>query len=196
LKSSISKAFSRDLSGIGRFYQGLGKEEGSVSRRDEHRKRLSRLSLLSAILYIWEVLMRTTLSFALALALVTVSAAEAQSFAGIKTGIYVNGRYWKNLSVDAKATYLVAIGEGMMEIVAYAKNCSCVVDASLGLLRTTSGGDNNSYLEMAEGLDSFYMDPANRPIPVIRALSYVTLKMKGASSRELEDLASKLRKDF
>ncbi len=136
--------------------------------------------------------MRTTL----AVAFLAVSSLEAQGFNGLQTGINVNGRYWNNLSVEAKATYMIAAGEGASEVVAHApKNCACVVDASLGVLQTISGGDSSSYLEIAEGLDLFYKDPANRPIPVIKALAYVTLKMRGGSNRELDDLVSKLRKD-
>jgi|ERR1700693_343632 len=115
---------------------------------------------------------------------------------GLVTGLSVNGRYWNSLSIEAKATYIIASSEAMSEVLLHAANdCTCAFDAVLNSLRIVSGGSNSSDLEMTEGLDLFYKDSANRPIPVIKALAYVTLKMKGGSSRELEDLASKLRKD-
>ncbi len=136
----------------------------------------------------------------LAVAFLTLSSMQAQNLAaltsGLMTGINVNGRYWNTLSVEAKATYLIAVNEGIGEVVLYAaKDCNCAFDASLNALRAIFGGTDSSYLEVAEILDSFYKDAANRPIPVIRALKYVTLKIKGAGTRELEDVASKLRKD-
>jgi hypothetical protein len=121
---------------------------------------------------------------------------NAQDFAGVKTSGYINGRYWSTLSLDAKATYLIAIGEAMTEVVAYApKNCGCILDATIAALGALSGGTSSSYLEISESLDLFYKEPANRPIPVIKALTYVTLKLKGGTSRELDDLVSKLRKE-
>lgn len=121
---------------------------------------------------------------------------NAQDLFGVKTGPYVNGRYWSALPVEAKATYLVAIGEAMTGVVSYApKNCACLLDATIAALGALSGGTSSSYLEIAESLDLFYKEPANRPIPVIKALTYVTLKLKGGTSRELDDLISKLRQE-
>ena len=137
--------------------------------------------------------MRTTL--ALALAFFAAPLLEAQSLNGLKTLGYVNGRYWNTLSVEAKATYLIALDEGALEIVSYSKTCTCAADATIEMLSAISPRDSSSYLELAEALDSFYKDSTNRAIPVIKALPYVTLKIKGGTSRELDDLVSKLRKD-
>jgi hypothetical protein len=107
-----------------------------------------------------------------------------------------NGRYGSGLPVDAKVTYLIAVGEAVTEIVCYApKNCNCIIDATVAALGALSGGTSSSYLEIFESLDLFYKESANRPIPVIKALAYVTLKMKGGTSRGLDDLVSKRRKE-
>lgn len=119
----------------------------------------------------------------------------AQDFDGIRTSGYINGRYWSGLPADAKVTYLIAVGDAMTEIVGYApKNCNCILEATVAALGALSGGTSSSYLEISESLDLFYKEPANRPIPVIKGLAYVTLKLKGGTSRELDDLVSKLRK--
>jgi hypothetical protein len=132
---------------------------------------------------------------AIILALLAVPLLKAQSLSGLRTLGYVNGRYWSTLSLEAKATYIIALDEGALEIISYSKTCACAADASVSMLTAISGGDSNSYLELVEALDSFYKDSPNRAIPVIKALPYITLKIRGGTSRELDDLISKLRKE-
>jgi len=35
---------------------------------------------------------------------------------GLVTGLSVNGRYWNSLSIEAKATYIIASSEAMSEV--------------------------------------------------------------------------------
>lgn len=140
--------------------------------------------------------MKVGMRFPLMIALSLASLLCAQDFFGVRTGLNVNGRYWNGLSVDAKATYIIAATEGMTEILSFVpKDCGCALDAAIKAVTAVSGGHSTSYMELVEGTDDFYKDPTNRAVPVIKALSYVTLKIKGASSKELDDLAAKLRKE-
>jgi hypothetical protein len=110
------------------------------------------------------------------------------------TGTDVNGRYWNTLSLQAKATYIISVQEGMSGVLGYdAKNCSCTFEAVNAAVHAISGGKNGSYAEMVGGVDLFYKDPANLGIPVVRALEYITLKAKGATAGELSSFVAPLR---
>jgi hypothetical protein len=137
--------------------------------------------------------MRTSSLVAL---LLVAATANAQDSSGMTTGLSVNGRFWATLSSEAKATYVIAVGEGISEVAFRGSNsCACLFERASSALRAVSGSDKTSYHELAASVDFFYKDPTNRAVPVIKALVYVTQKMKGATSQELDDLAAKLRKD-
>ena len=69
------------------------------------------------------------------------------------TGLSVNGRYWTSLSTEAKATYVIAVGEGISEVMFHASNnCACLIDGALSALRAVSGSDKTSYLELTAGV--------------------------------------------
>jgi hypothetical protein len=59
---------------------------------------------------------------------------------------------------------------------------------------TLIGSKNPIPLELVEGLDMFFKDPANRQIRIIEAMKYVTLKASGASKGQLEELETSLRR--
>jgi hypothetical protein len=125
-----------------------------------------------------------------------VAPALAQDTSGMKTGFNVNGRYWITLSVEAKATYLIAFQAGIVAAVhAAPQNCTCAFDGAMATLEATGGGSTSSIADMGEGLDSFYKESANRAVPVPDALKYVTKKITGATRQELDYLESSLRRD-
>jgi hypothetical protein len=121
----------------------------------------------------------------------------AQDIRAMYTGTDVNGRYWNTLSVQAKATYVIGAQDGMSGVLAHdAKNCSCTFEAVNAAVQATSGGGKNgTYVEFVEGVDLFYKDPANLGIPVIKALEYVTLKVKGATAGDLDSFIAPLRRN-
>ena len=119
-----------------------------------------------------------------------------QQFNGVMTGLKVNGRYWNALSIEARATYIIALAEGISEVISYMpQSCNCTFDAALDAMKSVSGGTTSSYLEMAEAVSDFYKDSTNRAVPVVKALTYVTLKTKGGTAKQLEELAAKLRNE-
>lgn len=137
-----------------------------------------------------EISVRPAIAFAATMFVIPLLSAQA-----IVTGSNANGRYWNTLSADSKTAYMTGLVEGMSELSSYVpKDCSCISVATVNMIRAIGGGHNSSSLEVRQSLDVFYQEPANRSVPIVKGLVYVTLKMKGASTIELEDLVANLRK--
>lgn len=68
-------------------------------------------------------------------------------------------------------------------------------------LREKAPGALNSYvaenltdIEMGDAVDVFYKAPENLPVPIMWALSVVSLRAKGGSVAEVDALTAKCRK--
>ncbi len=49
--------------------------------------------------------------------------------------------------------------------------------------------------KIAEQIDMFYEESGNRQIPLIEAYCYILKRIKGSTRRELDSLATNLKKD-
>lgn len=130
----------------------------------------------------------------LPLLMVPMWIAHSQNPALGKTGDFVNGRYWKSLPDLAKAAYLYGLIEVVTQVPDEAgPKCGCVLDVTMSLYKSFSA-DNATYSEFVQEMDAFYREPANLRIPVLAAVRYSVMKMKGSSKAQLEACEADLRK--
>jgi hypothetical protein len=110
----------------------------------------------------------------------------------LMTGILVNGKGWKEMGGD-RVIWLVGFEELISDRVpAFARLAS---DAELDELcgRMTIPKNFTSTDAVSE-IDKFYQDPSNIPIAIIRARTWVILKMKGATPVELQEKLVEFRR--
>lgn len=110
----------------------------------------------------------------------------------------MNGRFWQRIDMQSKIFFLEGVTNGEFLLffkIAENKKQGSVTSAIIGnLLDDELQGFKFS--EVAEGIDMFYKDSANRQVPVIEAYRYISKRIKGASPRELDNLAANLRKKY
>ncbi len=116
------------------------------------------------------------------LVLVTVLAvgAWAQETDTRRTWNVFNGRLWVTLSEPAKSAYVIGIWEGALAI----DDKRAIEDYN----------DKSTFDETARGIDLFYREPANMPVPVNIAMMLVTAKNNGASAADLDNRITKIRR--
>jgi hypothetical protein len=109
-----------------------------------------------------------------------------------------NGYSWNRMDMQSKIFFLKGLDNGeyllFLKVVEANKQGSAsraVIDSLL-----TDKIDGFKLSEIAEQIDMFFRDSANRQIPVIEAYRYVAKRIKGANPREFEDLASSLRNNY
>jgi hypothetical protein len=126
--------------------------------------------------------------------------AASRSFS---TADVFNGRMWQLLSDSQKASHLNGIQEGI-------KLCLNQIKGDLQISRelmdamTESGiFDRRRMLftsqgisSIERGLNTFYQDSTNLEIPIIAAYQHVTMELNFASTRELADNLSNLRRKY
>jgi hypothetical protein len=116
-----------------------------------------------------------------------------------RTGLFINGRYWKTLPDVAKTAYVT----GLMEAISQAgeetpPSCRtlsgerCRLDAAMSL--TEAFSSNATLGEAVDEVDAFYHEAANLRIPVLAAVRYTFMKMNGSSKSTLEACEVELRK--
>jgi hypothetical protein len=91
----------------------------------------------------------------------------------------MNGRFWKASSSIARATYLMGFCDALE------------FEASASYRYYATG--KNTYGELSDLVDQFYVDPANTLIPVARALALVNLKVIGVEQERVDKLVVEAR---
>jgi hypothetical protein len=116
-----------------------------------------------------------------------------------RTGLFINGRYWKILPEVAKTAYLTGLMEAVSQLGGEnPPSCRtisgeiCRLDAALSL--SGSFSSNATVGEAVDEVDAFYHEPANLRIPVLAAMRYTFMKMRGSSKSTLEACEAELRK--
>jgi len=84
---------------------------------------------------------------------------------------FVNGRSWNNATIDMKFSYIV----GIAEAIALSGG-----DVTRFLARTLSAAED------AKGVDRFYEDPGNLPVPVSFAMQIVAMRANGEKPEAIE----------
>lgn len=109
-----------------------------------------------------------------------------------------NGYFWQQIDMQSKIFFLEGIenGEHLLFLKVTEKNKQGNISRAVidGLLEDQI--ENFKLSEIAEQIDLFYKDSANRQIPIIEAYRYISRRIKGATPRELDNLASALRKKY
>jgi hypothetical protein len=112
-----------------------------------------------------------------------------------RTGGVNNGRYWNSTTTVQKISYVYAVFDALVESVQFfPKSCECGFEAVANGIKTLTGPKDPIPIEVVEGLDIFFKDPANRQIRIIEAIKYVALKASGASKEKLDDFETSLRR--
>jgi hypothetical protein len=108
----------------------------------------------------------------------------------------MNGHFWQRIDMQSKIFFLEGVenGEHLLFLKIAEKQGSATSAIIDSLLDDEVEGFRLS--EMAEQIDIFYKDSANRQIPVIEAYRYISRRIKGATPRELDNLAANLRKKY
>lgn len=97
-----------------------------------------------------------------------------------KTFGYQNGRSWASMSESMKLGFVVGCGEGLAfaEMRKFGEQFPS---------KSTNG-------EIVKGLDKFYDEPANAPIPIVGALGVFAAQVRGASASEITEMIESLRR--
>ena len=109
-----------------------------------------------------------------------------------------NGYFWQRIDMQSKIFFLEGVenGEYLLFLKVAENNKQGNVSRAIidGLL--VDKIENFKLSEIAEQIDLFFKDSANRQIPVIEAYRYISKRIKGAAPQELENLAASLRKKY
>jgi hypothetical protein len=103
-----------------------------------------------------------------------------------RTATLLNGRFWMGLAdlgedvILFKTVFVMAATDGLSETPPQKR--SLYIPGSL------------TNAETVAALDAFYKVPENLPVPVMWALSVVSLRAKGGSQADVEALAARCRK--
>jgi len=121
----------------------------------------------------------------------------------VKTGVFLNGRWWLKLNATEKICYLAGHLEGAAEVwgeLSRARELLARLQGKSAPSRTEAAEKFNqafaghfTFEEMAMAIDRFYEDPTNRMIQVIGAFSVMKRKFEGARPAEIERLTAKQR---
>jgi hypothetical protein len=99
-----------------------------------------------------------------------------------QTGGVYNGRGWLADTVMEKLNYIY----GMSDV---ARNFKCESISDLW-----PGSEKATYMEIVQIVDQFYADASNRAVPVLYALGWVKMKLRGDTPAALEKFAASLRR--
>jgi hypothetical protein len=108
-----------------------------------------------------------------------------------------NGRYWKLLTRAEKCVWLVGVYDGRVMFATEVGHKTTKSQDGVNLHDTVNGMTATFTVgEVADQIDAFYGDSANVHIPIVEALKFSTLKMKGENPEELQKKMSDLRKNY
>ena len=83
------------------------------------------------------------------------------------------GYFWNDLTRSEKNTYVRGALETLIMSISNGANISLPAEGTFNCLR--------------DGVNQFYAEPANAPVPIICAVDYIRLKGIGTSEQELEE---------
>jgi hypothetical protein len=126
--------------------------------------------------------------------------AESPSFT--TAGLF-NGRMWQLLSSSQKASHLTGIQEGIKLCLGQIKGDLQISAELMDAMKDSGIFDRRRLLFTSQGinaieagLNGFYGDSANLEIPVISAYQHVTMELNFASTQELVNNLSNLRRKY
>ncbi len=110
----------------------------------------------------------------------------------------VNGYFWQRIDMQSNIFFLEGVenGEHLLFLKVTENNKKGNVSRAIIDEVLVDKIEDFKLSEIAEQIDLFYKDSANRQIPVIEAYRYISKRIKGAAPRELDNLAASLRKKY
>ncbi len=115
----------------------------------------------------------------------------------IRTSGLLNGRAWEKVQYDDKTLFLAGLVDGITmffdEYFIIAKNEKEEIKITKVFMENVHQAQLN---DIIQPIDAFYADRTNIRIPIAYAYKYVLMKIKGASPKELDEYASKLRRNY
>jgi hypothetical protein len=109
------------------------------------------------------------------------------------TGGSPNGRFWNSLTFDGRLAYVMGVLDSATAIKVQSQG-ACISQSSRIVEKMFGKSRRASYGELVAGITLFYKTAANRPIPVLPSLYYVTMKIEGATKEDLDSFELLLRK--
>jgi hypothetical protein len=108
-----------------------------------------------------------------------------------------NGEDWMKLSSTEKLFWSIGYAQGYLEAlnkidVASAPNSACASLAARTERQSSTEGKLSSF-ELVSGLEKFYSDPANAPIPVGSAIRIYLLQASGKDQTTIQELIDTAR---
>jgi len=90
-----------------------------------------------------------------------------------------NGKMWVTISDRDNSTYISGFLNG--------------VQSAGGEVLGVKISRNLNVSEFVEAINSFYLDPINRPLPVTAAVAIISLESNGASPEKMKEAIAKMR---
>ena len=113
-----------------------------------------------------------------------------------RTNGFYNGRIWAAIDADSKIAFLMGLKEGALqcrkELYSDAKK---PLDTKASVLLSLFSA-NTTVAQMLDSLDKFYSAPANRPVPIVYAMTWAQSKASGVSEERLKEAEASLRSTY
>ncbi len=113
-----------------------------------------------------------------------LNAQESQNNSLSRNNGYLTGKAWKEWPEDLKTGYIIGFYDGL-------RYPSSVSNLDTELFHTSL-----NYGEIRIEADSFFKEGINGPLPIFVALRYISQKAKGATTSELEEYLTTVRKVY
>jgi len=114
-----------------------------------------------------------------------------------------NGRMWKLLSGTQKISHLTGIHEGILLCLNQIKQDTKISSDLMKEMQDSGIFDRRRLLFSSQGIteietrmDQFYEDSANLDIPIIAAYQHITMELNFATSEDIENNLSSLRRKY
>ena len=119
------------------------------------------------------------------------------------TGNYLNGHLWQLLNDSQKIIHITGIEEGLLLFLSQIREDPKISKDLMDVLIKSGFFDRRRLLFSCQGasgiaarINIFYRDPANLKIPIAEAYQHVTLKLNFASTEDLANNLSDLRRKY
>lgn len=128
----------------------------------------------------------------LAVLLLLTFSADAQK-APDYTGDWPNGRFWQEMTSASRLYFIMGFHEAVGDAVYAGIEEGVKIDFKRADKEVNFFFPHLSFGEVVKGVDRFYDDPENAPIPIFNAFRLFTYKAKGGTPREYESSLAEAR---
>ena len=119
------------------------------------------------------------------------------------TGNFLNGHLWQVLNDSQKTIHITGIQEGLLLFLSQIKEDPQIPPKLMDVMKESGFFDRRRLLFSYQGatniaarIDTFYQDPTNLKIPIAEAYQHVTMNLNFATSEDLANNLSILRRKY